>query len=91
MSLVFLIFQRHMTKYRTEKDALGEVSVPKDAYFGSFTSRALDNFQISDMSAPEEFCTALGYVKLAAARANKKLGELEPKKPRLLIRLHWSS
>ncbi|PIP66619.1 aspartate ammonia-lyase [Candidatus Peregrinibacteria bacterium CG22_combo_CG10-13_8_21_14_all_44_10] len=84
MSLVFLIFQRHMTKYRTEKDALGEVSVPKDAYFGSFTSRALDNFQISDMSAPEEFCTALGYVKLAAARANKKLGELGAKEAKAI-------
>ncbi len=68
-----------MTQYRTEKDALGEISVPKEAYFGGFTSRALDNFQISDMIAPVEFRIALGQVKLAAARANAKLGELGEK------------
>ncbi len=73
-----------MTKHRTEKDALGEVSVPKDAYYGSFTSRALENFQISDMSAPEEFATALGYVKMAAARTNKKLGELGAKEAKAI-------
>lgn len=66
-------------KFRAEQDALGEVSVPFDAYFGSFTARALSNFDISGITACSEFKIALGYVKLAACRANKKLGELDQK------------
>lgn len=58
---------------RIEKDALGTVTVPKDAYFGAFTVRAYENFQISGITAPEIFIQALGTVKLAAARANGKL------------------
>ena len=66
--------------FRTEKDALGEISVPTDAYYGSFTARALDNFRISGMTAPAEFKIALGITKLACARANRLLGELEKDK-----------
>jgi aspartate ammonia-lyase len=62
--------------HRTENDALGEVSVPLGAYYGSFTARALENFQISGMTAPAEFKIALGYTKMACARANCRLGEL---------------
>ncbi|MBU1018803.1 MAG: aspartate ammonia-lyase [Patescibacteria group bacterium] len=64
---------------RTEEDALGQVEVPKDAYFGAFTARAAQNFQISGMTAPEEFRKALGYIKLAAARANARLEGLPEK------------
>ena len=62
---------------RTEKDALGTVKVPKNAYFGSSTVRALKNFQISGITAPEIFQKALGTVKLAAAQSNSKLGLLD--------------
>jgi aspartate ammonia-lyase len=65
---------------RTEHDLLGEKQVPADAYYGVQTARALENFQISDvkMGTYPEFIEAYALVKLAAARANAKLGKLEP-------------
>ena len=35
-----------MTKFRTEKDSLGEVKVPLNAYYGAQTQRAVENFEI---------------------------------------------
>lgn len=67
-----------MSKTRIEKDALGEVHVPSGAYFGAFTVRASENFDISGITAPPEFRCALGIVKKAAALANRDLKELEP-------------
>lgn len=64
---------------RTEKDSLGSIKVPKNAYFGSFTERAKRNFQISGITAPEIFQKALGIVKLATAEANTELGLLNKK------------
>ncbi|HAU39768.1 TPA: aspartate ammonia-lyase [Candidatus Peregrinibacteria bacterium] len=78
MSLIFFTVAKN-NHYRAEQDALGEVFVPFDAYFGSFTARALENFRISGITAGKDFKVALGYVKLAACRANEKLGELNAK------------
>ncbi len=59
---------------RTEKDSLGTVKIPKDAYYGTTTHRALKNFQISGLKAPQIFRESLGIVKLAAAETNTSLG-----------------
>jgi aspartate ammonia-lyase len=68
------------TASRTEKDLLGEKQVPADAYYGVQTARALENFQISDikMDTYPEFVEAFAIVKLAAARANAKVGKMKP-------------
>ncbi|UCZ51424.1 aspartate ammonia-lyase [Bacillus shivajii] len=63
-------------QYRTEKDTLGEIMVPKEAYYGSQTQRALDNFQISKKTFPRCFIKAQGTIKAAAARTNMNLGKL---------------
>jgi aspartate ammonia-lyase len=73
-------------KTRTEKDVIGSVEVPYEAYYGSFTARALKNFRISGIMAPEEFRVGLGLVKKAAALTNKQLGELETKPADAIIR-----
>ncbi len=59
---------------RTEKDSLGTVKIPKTAYYGTTTQRALNNFQISGLHAPRIFLESLGIVKLAAAETNTSLG-----------------
>jgi len=63
---------------RRERDSLGEVNVPADAYYGAQTARAIDNFRISGIPighfAP--FIKALALTKKAAARANHQLGDL---------------
>jgi len=63
--------------YRVETDSLGEVRVPRDAWYGAQTQRAIENFPISGMRAHPEFVRATAQVKLAAARANARLGKLD--------------
>ena len=64
--------------FRTERDSMGEVKVPTDAYYGAQTQRAIENFPISGIGFPPSFIHALGMVKFAAAAANEQLGLLEP-------------
>jgi fumarate hydratase class II len=62
--------------FRTEHDTMGEVRVPSDALYAAETQRAVENFPISRMRFGREFLSALGLVKLAAARANQQTGTL---------------
>ena len=66
-------------KYRVEKDSMGTVRVPEDAYYGSQTQRAVENFPISGLGFAPEFIHALALVKRCAARANDTLGLLDSK------------
>ncbi len=62
---------------RIERDPLGEVEVPAEAYYGPQTARALKNFPISDLRAHGEFIRALAQIKRAAAEVNLRLGAVE--------------
>src|SRR5215467_4970756 len=64
--------------FRTERDPLGELNVPADAYYGVQTARAVENFRISDLRAPFDLVTATILIKKAAAEANRDLGRLDP-------------
>ena len=59
-----------MRKMRKEKDILGEIEVPADAYYGINTQRAIRNFRISGRTMPTEFIVALVQVKKACVKAN---------------------
>ena len=67
--------------YRIEKDFLGEKQIPADAYYGVQTLRGKENFHITGipMSTEPYFVKAFGYVKKAAALANRDLGVLDAK------------
>jgi fumarate hydratase class II len=64
-----------MTTFRIEKDSMGEVQVPAQAYYGAQTQRAVENFPISGWNLPGPLIRALGLVKLACATANRDLGK----------------
>jgi aspartate ammonia-lyase len=64
------------TKYRVERDPLGDVRVPADAYYGVQTQRAVENFPISGLTAAPELVAATVLIKKAAAEANAALGRL---------------
>jgi fumarate hydratase, class II len=64
-------------EYRTETDSMGEVRVPKYAYYGAQTQRAVENFPVSGIGFPKRFIRALALVKHAAAAANEDLGLLD--------------
>ena len=62
--------------FRIEKDSMGEVQVPQDAYYAAQTQRAVDNFPVSGLRLSRPLIAALGYIKQAAARVNGELGHL---------------
>jgi len=64
-------------RFRVERDALGEVSVPIEAYYGAETARALENFRISGLRFPRPFIRALGLIKASASTVNVSLGLLD--------------
>ncbi|MGI8717096.1 MAG: class II fumarate hydratase [Lapillicoccus sp.] len=63
--------------YRTERDTMGEVRVPRDALWQAQTQRAVENFPISGQPIDSALVAALGHIKGAAARANADLGVLD--------------
>jgi aspartate ammonia-lyase len=69
-------------KARVEKDLLGQKEIPASAYYGVQTARALENFQISDITINHfpGFVEAWAIVKLAAAQANTDVGAMKPEK-----------
>ncbi|HEX9627302.1 MAG TPA: aspartate ammonia-lyase [Acidiferrobacterales bacterium] len=64
---------------RTEKDSLGEFPVPRDAWYGIQTARAVGNFPISGRRPDRDFIVAHVRIKRAAASANQASGWLDKK------------
>jgi aspartate ammonia-lyase len=66
------------TKFRKERDVLGELLVPDNAYYGIHTLRAIYNFPVSGQKSSFQMIRAIAMVKWAAAEANMKCRELDP-------------
>ena len=71
--------------YRIEKDTMGDVRVPADAYYGAQTQRAVDNFPISKLRFQRRFIRALALIKLAAAKSNMTLNLLDFQKGQAIV------
>lgn len=73
-------------EYRIEKDTMGEVKVPVDAYYGAQTQRSIDNFKIAQdiNKMPKEIIKAFAYLKKAAALTNLDAGVLTAEKATLI-------
>ena len=73
-------------EFRIEKDTMGEVSVPANAYYGAQTQRSIDNFRIAqDINRmPKEIIYAFAYLKKAAAITNCEAGVLSSEKSILI-------
>ena len=67
-------------EYRIEKDTMGEMKVPADKYWAAQTQRSYENFKIGGEIMPREITHAFGILKMAAARANRKLGKIDDEK-----------
>jgi len=72
-------------KTRTERDSLGALEVPADAYYGVQTARAVQNFPISGERLHVEMVRAVARIKIAAARANMEVGGLDKKKGEAIV------
>src|SRR5438477_9077011 len=73
-----------MSNFRTERDSVGEMQVPADAYYGAQTARAVENFPISDLRFSKRFIAAMGLIKWACGHTNHKLGLIDEKKLKLI-------
>src|SRR5438477_3298999 len=73
-----------MSNFRTERDSVGEMQVPADAYYGASTARAVENFPISNLRFNRRFIAAMGTIKWAAAEVNHRLGFLDEKRKGLV-------
>src|SRR5688572_22212339 len=73
---------------RIEHDFLGERTLPENVYYGIQTLRAMENFSITGIPLKSEplFVQSLGYVKKAAAMANRDLGVLHPELAEYIIK-----
>jgi fumarate hydratase class II len=78
-----------MPDFRIEKDTMGEVKVPADAYYGAQTQRSIDNFKIAqDINRmPKEIIRAFAYLKKAAAITNFEAGILPKEKADLISKV----
>ena len=75
-----------MRNFRIEKDSLGGVQVPADAYWGAQTQRAIDNFPVSGITFTAAFIRAFALIKRASATVNRRLGGLDSRAARAIIR-----
>jgi fumarate hydratase class II len=73
-----------MSTFRTERDSMGEMQVPADAYYGAQTARAVENFPISNLRFSRRFIAAMGLIKWATAQINHDLGLLDDRRRDLL-------
>ena len=75
--------------YRIEKDTMGEVKVPSDAYYGAQTQRSVENFKIAQdiNKMPKEIIRAFAYLKKAAAITNFDAGVLPKEKLDLISKV----
>lgn len=64
-------------EYRIEKDSMGEMKVPANAYWGAQTQRSYENFKIGTEKMPKEITYAFAILKKAVAQANHRLGKLD--------------
>ena len=62
---------------RTERDSMGEMEVPAEAYYGASTQRAVLNFPISSLRFSRAFNRGLAQIKQVAAQVNMDLGSLD--------------
>jgi fumarate hydratase class II len=73
-------------QFRVEKDSMGEMRVPADAYYGAQTARAAENFPISDLRFSRQFIAAIGLIKASCARVNYALGLLDERRLQLILK-----
>jgi aspartate ammonia-lyase len=71
---------------RKERDALGELELPDDVYYGIQTARAIKNFPVSGIRERPELIHAYALVKKAAALSNMELGVLDRERGQAIIK-----
>ena len=72
-------------KFRTDKDSLGNVKIPADAYYGPFTGRALKQYHVTGTTAHTNLIKSFVMIKHSAAISNIKLRAIDKKRGRAIV------
>lgn len=72
--------------FRVDKDSLGDVKVPSNAYYGPFTTRAMEQYKVTGQPAHINLIRAYVMIKRSAALANKELNALDAKKAGAIVK-----
>ena len=72
-------------KFRTDRDSLGNVKIPADAYYGPFTGRALKQYHVTGTTAHTNLIKSFVMIKHSAAISNIKLGVIDKKRGRAIV------
>ena len=75
-----------MAKTRSETDSFGAIEVPADRYWGAQTQRSIENFRIGAERIPVPVIRALAIIKRAAAEVNHRLGLLDARRMRAIVK-----
>ncbi len=73
-------------KFRTDKDSLGEVQIPVDAYYGAFTARAIKQYHVTGQRTHPYLIMAYVMIKRSAALANMRIRALDKKRGNVIVR-----
>lgn len=73
-------------KFRVDRDSLGEVKIPSDAYYGAFTARALKQYKVSGLKSHQNLIKAYVMIKRSATLANIQLKKLDSKKGNAIVK-----
>lgn len=72
--------------FRTERDSLGEVKIPSEAYYGAFTSRAINQYHVTGLKPHINLIMAFVMIKRAAAVANMKTKAIDAKRGNAIVK-----
>ena len=75
-----------LLKYRTDKDSLGPVKIPIDAYYGPFTGRAVKQYNVTGNLSHRNLIKSFVMIKRSAAVANMKTKAINRKQGTAIVR-----
>jgi len=73
-------------EYRKDKDSLGEIKIPVNAYYGAFTGRAVKQYHVTGKKSHKHLIDVFVMIKRSAAVANIKCGAIDKKRGTAIIR-----
>ena len=72
-------------KFRLDEDSLGKVKIPADAYYGAFTGRAIEQYNVTGNKAHRNLINAFVMIKRSAAVANMKTKAIDAKRGKAIV------
>ena len=80
------VYHNGAMKFRVDRDSLGKVKIPFNAYYGAFTARTLKQYKVTGLKSHQNLIKAYVMIKRSAALANMQLKKLDSKKGNAIVK-----